>query len=260
MQVTFLGTADGHTSPQGRNHSGILIQADGFSLLLDCGAPVAQYLLGRKIDPDVPEAIWLRHVHSDHIGQFPSLIQSLWLRARRAPLHVYAPEPVVPMLRDYLAKCLLFPELIGFPIVWHALSAEAKATKHHAFVLKAFPTAHLDNLASFFKKNYPETCFECYGLILDTPEGRYVYSADIALPRELRPALKKPVKALFCELTHFPEAALFEELAGKQVDSLWVTHYPDHFMKQEAALRKLAKKEGFRGKVFVMADKQSCVL
>ena len=258
MQVIFLGTADGHTSPMGRNHSGILIQADEFSLLLDCGAPVAQYLLGEKIDPNVPEAIWLSHVHSDHIGQFPNLIQSLWLRARRAPLHVYAPEPVVPMLQDYLAKCLLFTELIGFPIVWHGLSAAAKVTKHAGFSLKGFPTAHLDNLASFFQKNYPGTCFDCYGLVLDTPKGRYVYSADIALPEELRASLKKPVKALFCELTHFPEAALFEELAGKPVDTLWITHYPDHFAKKESDLRKLAKKSGYTGKVYVMADRQSC--
>jgi len=260
MQVTFLGTADGHTSPMGRNHSGILLQGPEFSVLLDCGAPVAQFLLGQRIDPNVPDAIWLSHVHSDHIGQFPSLIQSLWLRTRRAPLHIYAPEPVVPMLRDYLAKCLLFPELIGFPIVWHGLTVSDKTAKLPGAVLKGFPTAHLDNLASFFKKNYPETCFDCYGLILDTPKARYVYSADIALPEELRPALKKPVKALFCELTHFPEAALFEELAGKPVETVWITHYPDHFCGKEPELRKLAKKSGYQGKVYVMADKQSCAI
>lgn len=204
MQVTFLGTADGHTSPLGRSHSGILIQASDFSLLLDCGANVAQYLSMHKIDPNVPEAIWLSHAHSDHIGQFPMLIQSLWLRTRRAPLHIYAPDAIVPVLQDYLVKCILFPELIGFPIVWHPLTPTAKATKHGGFTLKGFATAHLDNLASFFQKKYPQTCFDCYGLVLDTPKGRYVYSADIALPEELRPALKKPVKALFCELTHFP--------------------------------------------------------
>ena len=260
MHVTFLGTADGHTSAR-RNHSGILLRTDETTLLLDCGAPVAQYLLQSKIDADLPHGIWLSHAHSDHIGQFPSLIQSLWLRARRAPLHIYAPGPLAATLKDYLEKCLLFPELIGFPIHWHDLKPGARFTLG-AFTLRAFGTNHLVNLASFFKKGYPGTCFECYGVTIDYRKERYLYSADLALPQEMRSTLKKPkrIAALFCELTHFPEKALFEELAGAAVDSLWVTHYPDHLGTEEASLRKLARKCGYKGTVHVMHDLQSCVL
>ena len=267
MQVTFLGTADGHTSAH-RNHSGILLRTPETTLLLDCGAPVAPYLLREKIDADLPHGIWLSHAHSDHIGQFPSLIQSLWLRARRAPLHIYAPPSLAATLRDYLEKCLLFPELIGFPIHWHDLKPGARFTLG-AFELRAFATNHLVNLASFFQKGYPGTCFECYGATIDYQKNRYLYSADLALPQEMRGAIKpsrqpkqkpKRIQALFCELTHFPDKALFEELAGASIDSLWITHYPDHLGTEQAALRKLARKCGFKGEVHVMHDQQSCLL
>src|SRR5277367_6083754 len=107
MRAIFLGTADGHTSAR-REHSGILIQAEEATLLLDCGASVARFLLQKKFQPTVPEVLWISHMHSDHNGQFANLIQSLWLRARRAPLDVYGPPEVMRTAKDWLEKCLLF--------------------------------------------------------------------------------------------------------------------------------------------------------
>src|ERR1700748_1635669 len=86
MRAIFLGTADGHTSAK-REHSGILLQTKETSILLDCGASAARFLLGKKIEPDVPEMLFISHMHSDHNGMISQLIQSLWLRTRRAPLH-----------------------------------------------------------------------------------------------------------------------------------------------------------------------------
>lgn len=255
MRVTFLGTADGNTSAT-REHSGILIQTPESSLLLDCGATVARFLLAKKINPDVPEAIWISHMHSDHIGQLSMLIQSLWLRARRAPLHIYAPAPVIPTLQEWFIQCILFPELLGFRIEWHPIKAGSRY-KLGVFELRAFATKHLANLASFFQRDYPQTCFECYGVAITYQKERYVYSADIEHPRDLRPALKTPVRALLCELTHFPERELFKELTAHKVSTLLITHYPDHLQKKEAQLKQIAREEKYRGKVILMRDKRS---
>jgi ribonuclease BN (tRNA processing enzyme) len=259
MRATFLGTADGHTSAS-RHHSGIFLRWAEHSLLLDCGAPAAQYLRHHQCEPDQPDLVWLSHMHSDHVGSFPGLIQSLWLRARRAPLHVYAPQPVILTLQDYLEKCLLFPELIGFPIEWHPVTGKKKFT-HGALTLTSFPTQHLQSLAKFFQKGYPETCFDCYGLIIESGEDRVVYSADIATPRDLRPHLKKPVRALLCELTHFPEHMLFEELAQTDtIKKVFLTHYPDHLAKKETELKKLATASQFNGKIRLVSDGETAVL
>ena len=253
MRATFLGTADGHTSAR-RDHSGVLLQTHDATLLLDCGAAAGRFLLRRKHDAELPGLVWLSHMHSDHIGQFASLIQSLWLRARRAPLHVFGPVEVLRAMEDWLKRCLLFPELIGFPIEWHAVKP-GKPVVHGPFTLTAFATAHLDSLAGYFRRSYPETCFECYGLALDYKGKRYVYSADLAHPRELDPALKrKKVTSLICELTHFPERELFKHLSKYAVDSLWLTHYPDHLVKRESELKSAARAEKFRGAVHLMHD------
>lgn len=254
MRAIFLGTADGHTSAR-REHSGILIQTDEATLLLDCGAAAARFLLQKKFQPDVPEVLWISHMHSDHNGQVSSLIQSLWLRARRAPLHVFGPGEVLRAMQDWLEKCLLFPELIGFPIHWHDVKP-GKPYAHGPFTFTAFATQHLNSLAGYFKRAYPNTCFDCYGVLIEYEDRRYIYSADLAHPRELIPALKQgKVTALLCELTHFPERELFSEAAKYPVQSIWITHYPDHLVRREAELKLIAREEKFRGEVYLMHDR-----
>ncbi len=253
MRALCFGTSDGHTSA-GRDHSGILLEAAGESFLLDCGAPAARLLLREKYGPDVPGALWISHMHSDHVGQIGALIQSLWLRQRRATLHAFGPAEVLRAMQDWLARCLLFPELIGFPIEWHDVTPDRPVTLG-AYTLTAFPTRHLSSLSEQFRQGYPNTSFDCYGLRLDGPEGRCVYSADIEHPRDLDPALKGGrVRALISEMSHFPERVLFRHLAPFPIDSLWLTHYPDRFVDQEANLRTLAKEENFLGSVHLMKD------
>jgi ribonuclease BN (tRNA processing enzyme) len=253
LRAVFLGTADGHTSVL-REHSGILLEAEEGHLLLDCGADVSQFLLGEKYSPDIPRAIWLSHMHSDHNGQVTSLIQSLWLRKRKATLHFYGPAEVMRAMRGWLERCLLFPELIGFEIEWHIVKP-GQPVAEGPFILTAFPTDHLNGLAEHFKEGYPDTCFDCYGALVEYAGRRYIYSADLAHPRELTPMKEGVTTALLCELTHFPERELFKEVAKYRVESVWVTHYPDPLVGREEKLKAIAQEENFAGEVHLMHDK-----
>ncbi len=254
LRATFLGTAAGDTSIA-REHSGLLLEADGASLLLDCGGNVARHFHAGGHPSAVPTAIWLSHMHSDHVGQFSLLIQSLWLRHRREPLHVFGPAEVLRVMEDWLVRCILFPRLIGFPIEWHPVEPGV-AVKEGPFTLTAFATEHLASLAEQFRSSHPTTCFECYGAAIDYQGRRYVYSADLAHPRELAPALEgREVTALFCELSHYPECELFREIAPYDIQSVWLTHYPDVYVGQEKRLKVAAHEENFRGAVHLMQDK-----
>ena len=254
LRALFLGTADGCASSS-RDHSGVLLEAENASLLLDCGATAERHLVAGKFSPEAPGALWLSHMHSDHIGQAGMLIQSLWLRQRRVPLHIFGPQAVLETMRDWLARCLLFPELLGFPIEWHAVRPGERVTQG-PFTLTAFATEHLSSLAAQFQAAYPATCFECYGVAIDFHGRRYVYSADLAHPREMEPALAgRPVTALICELAHFPERELFRELARHAIESLWITHYGDTWAGREKELQTAAREENFTGAVHLLQDK-----
>jgi ribonuclease BN (tRNA processing enzyme) len=159
------------------------------------------------------------------------------------------------VMKDWLERCLLFPELVGFPIEWHAVQPGVAVT-HGPFTLTAFATEHLTSLANQFRAAYPATSFDCYGVAIDCHGRRYVYSADLAHPRELAPALEqREVTALICELSHFPERELFRDLAKYDVKSLWLTHYPDTYVGQEKELQITAREEKFAGAVHLLQDK-----
>ena len=254
MRALFLGTAAGNTSVS-RDHSGVLLETEGSSILLDCGAVAARHFHANEFPTEVPGAIWLSHMHSDHIGQFGMLIQSLWLRQRRAPLHVFGPTEVLRVMEEWLVRCILFPSLIGFPIEWCPVQPGVPVTEG-PFTLTAFATEHLANLAEQFQKKHPTTCFDCFGAAIDVDGRRYVYSADLAHPRELAPALEgRRVTALICELAHYPENELFRELARYDIQSIWITHYPDAYVGQEKKLKLAAQEEKFAGSVHLLQDK-----
>ena len=39
--------------------------------------------------------------------------------------------------------------------------------KHGPFVFTAFATEHLHSLAGYFRRSYPNTCFDCYGVTIE---------------------------------------------------------------------------------------------
>jgi hypothetical protein len=158
-------------------------------------------------------------------------------------------------MQDWLVRCILFPGLIGFAIEWRPVTPGVPVT-HGPFTLNPFATEHLSSLAAQFRKDFPETCYDCYGATLEFAGRRYVYSADLAHPRELVPALEQgEVTALICELAHFPERELFRTLAPHDVKALWLVHYPDTFMGEEKKLQLVAQDEKFMGAVHLLQDK-----
>ena len=253
MKVTVLGTADGHTSVS-RQHAGLLLQDGSTSLLLDSGANVAQHLFRAKLDPNLPSAFWLSHLHSDHVGQFAMLIQSLWLRQRCDPLQIFCPALAVPTLQRWLEQCLLFPPLLGFALEWHPIEAQ-RAVTLGSWQLEAFATRHLAGLSDQFQKAYPQTSFDCFGVAIRHKAGRFVYSADLASPDDLEPILRgQKTTFLVCEVSHFSSAELFRFLASVSVNKVALTHYSDETAGRSQELISDATAQGFSGEVIVLQE------
>lgn len=252
MKLTFLGTCDGHTSI-GREHNGLLIESADGSLLADAGANVPQFLLRLGYPADFPEAFYLSHMHSDHTTHVASLIQSLWLRGRKAPLKLYAPAGVIATIRPWLEQSLLFPGLIGFTIDWQELE-ESKTITTPAGKLTPFATTHLHALQKQFGADHPSTCFDCYGFTLTSKRKRLVVSADLGAAQDLIPVLDQSTQALVVELAHFSIEDLAAVIAGKDITQVWLTHYRAGISSEMTSNISLLKKTGFSGELCLATD------
>lgn len=97
LKVTLLGTG----SPQPRMDRfgpSILVEAGGERLVFDCGRGATQRLEQIKIRVSDVTALFLTHLHSDHVVGIPDLWLTGWLTGRNVPLRVWGPAGTKSMM------------------------------------------------------------------------------------------------------------------------------------------------------------------
>ncbi len=98
MRIVFLGTSSGTPSRE-RNVSAVAIaRDDGAVLLFDCGEGTQHQLLRAPVRSGAIEAIFISHLHGDHVYGLPGLLATLSMNGRTRPLDLVGGEG----LRDYV--------------------------------------------------------------------------------------------------------------------------------------------------------------
>jgi len=97
LRVTLLGTG----SPQPRMDRfgpSILVEAGEKKLLFDCGRGATQRIEQIRIPFTEVDALFLTHLHSDHVVGIPDLWLTGWARGRKVPLQVWGPAGTKEMM------------------------------------------------------------------------------------------------------------------------------------------------------------------
>jgi ribonuclease Z len=97
LKVTLLGT--GYPRPvMERFGPSILVEAGKEKLLFDCGRGATQRLFQLKIPFADVTALFLTHLHSDHIVGIPDFYLTGWIFGRSTPLRVWGPAGTAEMM------------------------------------------------------------------------------------------------------------------------------------------------------------------
>ena len=99
FRVMFLGTSAGMPT-RARNVASVAVMMDGRAVLFDCGEGTQHQLMRSDVRFGAIEAIFLTHLHGDHLFGLPGLLASMSLNAREKPLALYGPAGIAAFMRS----------------------------------------------------------------------------------------------------------------------------------------------------------------
>ena len=245
IAVTILGnssakpTATGHPSAQ-------VVNVNEQYFLVDAGEGVQRQMARRGISALKLRAVFLSHLHGDHMyGLFP-LLSTLGLYGRRTPLRIYAPRPFGEMLECFLRLCETnlpyTPEWVEVDTTKHQIIFENDSTEVWSLPLRhRIPTAGYLFRQKEPALNVKKYAIERYGLsvkqIVDAKRGEdIVLESGEVLSNDA--ITYRPYGALsyaYCSDTNY-SARLARMVEG--VDVLY------HEATYAADMRKTAKERG----------------
>ena len=245
ISVTILGnssakpTAKGHPSAQ-------VVNINEQLFLVDAGEGVQRQMARCGISPLKLRAVFISHLHGDHVfGLFP-LLSTLGLYGRRTPLKIYAPRPFGEALEGFLR---LFESDLPYTPEW----VEVDTTKHQIIFendtteIWSLPLRHRIPTAGYlFRQKQPplnvtKYAIERYGLdmhqIVAAKRGEDITlrSGEVIANDLLTYRPYPPMSYAYCSDTNY-SARLAKMCEG--VDMLY------HEATYDASMQKMAKLRG----------------
>ncbi len=226
IQWTVLGSASGMPS-KSRACSGYLLKIDDNLILFDCGSGVTSSLLRFGFDPHQIRAVFISHMHSDHISDLIFLLQLMYQQKRSADLTIYLPEEGLEIFKEFLTAVYLMPEKYPFHLWLRAI--DDKTISLFGPKISAHPTSHMkagvtERIISQY--NLPNK-MQSYAFEIEADNGRKIlYSSDIAVSADIENYMNN-LDLLIIETTHIDLQKLPELLSKYQIRKTILTHISD---------------------------------
>ena len=174
LRVTFLGTS-GAVPTTERNPSAIFLRREGDAFLFDVGEGTQRQMMRFHTGFDV-EAIFLSHIHGDHVLGLPGLIQTMDFNEREGPLSIFTPRGTRSAVVDLIHAVGNDP---SFPVAVREVEGGDVVLDRADYRIEAVATDHLTPSVG-------------YALVEDERKGRF--------DRERAEELGVPVGPKFSEL------------------------------------------------------------
>lgn len=205
MKIITLGTSHGDPTLT-RFNSSTLLEVAGQHYMIDAGAPVNALMIRQHIRMESLRAVFITHMHEDHVGGLSGLVKSLVKYAvagQHTDIFFSEQEAIDPFLGWMQAMHRTWaPELVSFGAAQpgavygdERVQVTAISTDHYANEGKSFPS---------------------YAYLFHAEGKRVLFTGDLRwdfadFPKE---AMREAVDVCVCECTHFDLAVAQRLLAS----------------------------------------------
>lgn len=239
----MLGTASAMPVPD-RNPSAQALSVHGRYFLVDCGEGAQRSMVRFGVPLQRIDSVFITHVHGDHVYGLDGFLSTLAMGGRQAPLDIYGPRNLGPMLKFFLS----YNEWIGFELRFHPLEMKAPEVimETKSLQVLALPLKHgVDTYGYIFREKEPQwnvekEAVEKYALTLMEigslkrgedvvrPDGTVIPNAEVAY----KPFAPRSY-AYISDTAPFPEEASW--LKGVDVlyhEATFLSEYEEQALKR----------------------------
>ncbi|MCX8170355.1 MAG: ribonuclease Z [Candidatus Bathyarchaeota archaeon] len=169
LRIIFLGTA-ASVPTNDRSLPSIIVQREGDILMLDCGEGTQRQMIKAKIGLNRKMAIFITHMHGDHVLGLPGVIQTMSLLGRDKSLQIYGPAGIKDFLES-IFKTVKF--WLSFSIEINEIEYEGTVHKEREYEVQAVWAEHsTQSLAyAFIEKPKPGKFHPEKATALGIPKG-----------------------------------------------------------------------------------------
>lgn len=247
-EIFILGSASG-VPTKNRFCTSIGVSVNQSLYLFDCGAPCSALLQRNGYNLSNLKAVFISHLHADHVADLPLLVQTLQLKRRREVLEILGPRGVERKITKILEYHYLFSEVLPFRLdireVCHGEVYSGENLK-----VQFFENSHLKWYQEYSER-YPELTTNAIGFIIWLKEHKIIYTGDIG-KLEVEPYLTE-CSILIHEFGHHTLEDIGVLAERNKVPILVITHiHPDWDIKKGEIEENIRRY--YSGRVIVAED------
>ena len=178
-----------------------IIEMRGKCFMVDCGEGTQISRRRSKVRFTKLQAIFISHLHGDHCFGLIGLISTFGMLGRTAPLQVYAPAALEPMLQ---AQLEMFCPGLGFEVEFHPLDTTLSQVVYEdkSLTVSTIPLDHRIPCCGFLFKEKPgrrhilRDMIDCYEIPISqidnikngkdwtTPDGDVIENSRLTTPAD----------------------------------------------------------------------------
>lgn len=247
------------------NPSSQIIDIRGKLFMIDCGEGTQTQIRRSRINFSKLYAVFITHLHGDHVLGLIGMISTFGLQGRTAPLHVYAPVAYEQLLQMQLD---MFCSTLGYEVIFHPVNTSLQQViyEDRSLTVETVPLHHRMPCCGFIFREKPgqrhikPEMLEFYniprsqidnlrmGMDWTSPEGEIIPNSHLTTdPDPVRayaycsdtrymPTLKDKLQGV---TTLYHEATYCEDMKDKAVKYLHSTAREAAMTAREAKVKKL---------------------
>jgi ribonuclease BN (tRNA processing enzyme) len=238
-ELVILGSGSGFATKD-RFSTSIALLADPNLYLFDCGEPCGALLFRHGIDALALKALFVSHMHPDHVGGLAGVLSSIGLAARsgkvkfrpwsvnrndpwyraalsypRLPPGTQTVEETRPSVQLVIPSEAIEPIQTYLPALGFRLSGGAFDLRFSAleegitFADKTIQVTTIANshnsgnpMYAHLQVHHPQLALQSYSFAVEIADNKFIYSGDITTLNELNPLLPG-AELLIVEVAHY---------------------------------------------------------